>query len=196
MKVYENLDINDLDGEIWKIIKDFPDYLVSNLGRIKSFKKWNGTNKRILKQYKNKWGYLIVNLYKNKKYNIKYVHIFLYEIFYDDKLKLDECVHHKDENKENNYYDNLEKMTKKEHHIIHNKKRIILDETKNKISKNHADVKGKNNPNFKLTNQKINTIHIDIIKGDMTQRQMAKKHNIARSTISNIKTGKIKYEKM
>ncbi len=56
--------------EEWKIIKDFPDYQVSNLGRIKSFKKWNdGLKERILKLGKGSRGYfhIVVRNSKNKK---------------------------------------------------------------------------------------------------------------------------------
>jgi len=54
MKIYENLDINDLNGEIWKIIIDFSNYQISNLGRIKRVihDRWNHKLK-ILKQQKN-----------------------------------------------------------------------------------------------------------------------------------------------
>ena len=38
MEIYKNLDLNNLDDEIWKEVKDFEDYSVSNFGRIKSFK--------------------------------------------------------------------------------------------------------------------------------------------------------------
>jgi hypothetical protein len=37
VEIYKNLDVNDLDGEVWKVIEDFPDYSVSNLGRVKRF---------------------------------------------------------------------------------------------------------------------------------------------------------------
>ncbi len=74
MEVYENLDINDLDGEIWKVIKDFPDYQVSNLGRVKSFKKWHGTSEKILKQSKTNYDYLCVGLCVNGILKLKQVH--------------------------------------------------------------------------------------------------------------------------
>ena len=87
--------------EIWKVVKDFPDYQVSNYGRIKSFKKWRGTNERILKSIL-KDGYVNVVLHSNKRY-YKRVHILVYEGFNDYKLKSNECVHHKDKTKNNNY---------------------------------------------------------------------------------------------
>lgn len=95
MEIYENLSLIDLNGEIWKTIKNFPDYQISSYGRIKSFKKWRGTDVRILKQREDKDEYLFVKLDKINKY----IHILLYETFNNYKLKNNECIHHKDENK-------------------------------------------------------------------------------------------------
>jgi len=67
--------------EIWKNIKNFPDYMVSNLGRVKSFKKWRGTNERILTPGKDKDGYLYVNLYKNRKEYPKTIHRLVLIVF-------------------------------------------------------------------------------------------------------------------
>jgi hypothetical protein len=70
VKIYENLDLQNLDGEIWKIIEEYPDYRVSNFGRVKSFKNCRGTNERILKQ--NEYGgYFCVYLCKNGILNPK-----------------------------------------------------------------------------------------------------------------------------
>jgi len=39
LEIHENLDLEDLDGEIWKEIEGYSgDYFVSNLGRVKSLK--------------------------------------------------------------------------------------------------------------------------------------------------------------
>ena len=50
MAYYQVLDINDLPNEEWKLLIyngiEYPNYLVSNLGRIKSLKR-----ERIRKQY-------------------------------------------------------------------------------------------------------------------------------------------------
>lgn len=58
------------EEEIWKEIPDFPDYQISNLGRVKSL--WHG-KERILKQNKSGSGYLTVSLCnksKKKTFNI------------------------------------------------------------------------------------------------------------------------------
>ncbi len=144
MKIYENLNLQDLDVEIWKDILDYEGlYQVSNLGRIKSFAKYHGTNERVLKQSKSSTGYFKVILSKNKKYSTKKIHILVFETFYNYKLKKVEIVHHIDGNKKNNYYKNLKLMTKSEHHSFHNKGKYHSEETKIKIRKNHIGMKGK-----------------------------------------------------
>lgn len=101
-----------MNNETWKTIKEYPDYQISSFGRVKSFYKHNGTSYRTLKQNKDKDGYFYICLYKNGNKKTKRINIIVYETFYNNKLKSDECVHHKDENKENNCYNNLEKINK------------------------------------------------------------------------------------
>jgi len=41
MEIWQNIDINDLEGEIWKEIKDYEDfYKISNFGRVKRLQKY------------------------------------------------------------------------------------------------------------------------------------------------------------
>ena len=88
--------------EIWKTIDDR--YSVSNFGRVKS----NYANKeRILKPYKNHYGYLMVDLRHHGTRKIISVHRLVALAFISNPDNLPE-VNHKDENKENNYVDNLE----------------------------------------------------------------------------------------
>lgn len=185
MKIYENLDINNLNGEIWKVIKDFPDYQISNYGRVKSF-KYNKINGKILKQNKRK-EYLCVHLSKNGKSKHKPIHNIVYETF-REKIKKNYIIHHINENKENNFFNNLESKKSNDHISYHHKNKILSENHKLKISKS---LSGENHPNFKLTNQKIIDIQIDIEKGDLIQREIAKKHEVCQQTVSNIKLGKV-----
>ncbi len=222
MKIFENLDINDLNGEIWKIIEDFPDYFVSNFGRIKSFKRYNGTNKRILTQIKNNSGYFYIHLSKNGEEKPKLVHRLVFEAFIG-KLEEDCDAHHIDEYKENNIPKNLESKPHGKHMADHHKGKVFSEEHKKKISKNHVGMIGKHhsektrnkmsenhvgmiekhhseeskkkiseNNPNKLTNQKIIDIQIDIEKEKLSQRELAKKHGVCRYTIWRIKNGKLK----
>lgn len=86
--------------EVWKDIKGYEGkYQVSNLGRVKSLKRWvkrptNGgyfIKERILKQSKGVGNYLIVGLSKNMKSKSHSVHKLVAEAFlgYEDNLVVD-----------------------------------------------------------------------------------------------------------
>jgi predicted XRE-type DNA-binding protein len=189
-EIWKNLDINDLDGEIWKDIDDFPDYQISNLGRIKSFKRYHGTNERILGQHKRR-KYLSVILYKNRERNHKSVHILVFETFGDYKLKPDEDIHHIDKNEENNNFNNLIMMPESEHCSFHNKGKHHSEETRKKMSESHTDFKGENAPNSKLKEEQVIQIKLLLKEGILTQQEIADMFGVSQLTISAIKTGKI-----
>jgi len=132
---YENVDDLFLEGEIFKDINGYNgDYQVSNLGRIKSFKKWHGTDIRILSQNKDSHGYLRVKLFKNRKEKTIRTHHLLFETFNNYKLKKDEVVHHIDKNPLNNDLNNFQLMADSDHKSFHNS------------GENHYNAFGKNNP--------------------------------------------------
>lgn len=86
--------------EQWITIPNHPDYKISNLGTVKSFKR---KEEVILKPMKDNKGYLRVDL-DNKTYK---VHRLVASCFLDNPNDLPQ-VNHKDENKENNCVTNLE----------------------------------------------------------------------------------------
>ncbi len=186
------------ETEIWKVIEDFPDYEVSNLGRIKSFKQ-DKINGKISKKYINNRNYKIIYLYKNGKGYSRCIHILVYETFNNYKLKKDECVHHKNKIKENNYLNNLEMMNKKEHIKLHSK-----NENNGMFGKNHTEcVKNKikkkrglqKAPNSKLRDEEVwlikKILDSDYYKsGKITQKFIGKMFDVNFRTISNIKMGK------
>lgn len=100
--------------DVWKNIDGFNDYMVSNLGRVKSFKQNKET---ILKGYTKINGYIVTTLVNNNGKQItKQIHQLVAEAFI---LKPDFnpdgsningilCVNHKDGNKLNNTVENLE----------------------------------------------------------------------------------------
>lgn len=94
--------------EKWEIIEDYPNYLISTLGRIKSTK----TNK-ILKPYITKRGYVYNLLSKNGKVKNFQVHRLVAKAFIDNPLNKP-CVNHIDFNPSNNNVDNLEWVTHSE----------------------------------------------------------------------------------
>ena len=108
------------DNEIWKDIKGYEGlYQVSNLGRVKSLKKWDVNKKmlvnseRIMALTDNGYGYLIVSLVKDCKRKNKYIHRLVAEAFVDNPL-CRRYVNHLDYDKKNNLPCNLEWCTQKE----------------------------------------------------------------------------------
>jgi hypothetical protein len=187
--------------EIWKTIIEHPDYQVSSFGRVKSFKQ-DKINGKILKECEDSRNYFIVSLCTNNRKTTKLIHILEYETFNGYKLKSDECVHHKDENKENNYYENLKKMNISDHQKFHNigEKNYNFgkhrsDEVKNKISeKNKGEChpmfgikrSGEKSGNHKLTERKIIQIKM-LFKLGFKNIEISKIYNISPEEISSIK---------
>lgn len=98
--------------EIWKKIKDYPDYEVSNLGNVKSLKFGK---ERILKPSFGNRGYLIVGLTNKKKRYTKTVHQLVAIGFLNHNpcgMKL--VVDHIDFNKQNNNINNLRIVNSRE----------------------------------------------------------------------------------
>lgn len=106
--------------EIWKDIKGYEElYQVSNLGNIKSKDKIIDTTKNkinkkgiLLKQYKDKGGYMRVCLTKNNIRKMYFVHRIVALNFIKNNGKLP-FINHKDENKQNNCVTNLEWCNRK-----------------------------------------------------------------------------------
>lgn len=97
---------------IWRDIKGYEGiYQVSNYGeviRLMSYDSRGHLRKsKILKQNRNKYGYLQLGLHKNGKEKKFLVHRLVAETFIPNEKKYPE-INHKDENKQNNSVSNLE----------------------------------------------------------------------------------------
>lgn len=181
--------------EIWKDIKGYEGkYQVSNLGRVKSVKRkrfsrvYGGTiavmtvPERILKQWKRST-YFLVDLWKNKKRDVRSVHYLVYETFVG-KIPTKKQIHHKDENKYNNNVENLVCLSCVEHLRLHNKGVF-----KGKISpqtRRQANIKAwitrKNKYKFDERNKKI---YNDKQSG-MKLRELSEKYGICERQILTV----------
>lgn len=112
--------------EIWKTIEDYPNYMISNMGRIKSV--WFG-KERLLRLIMVK-GYLMVNLCKNGKGKKFQIHRLVAQAFIPNPDNLPQ-VNHKDENPKNNCVENLEWCNAKYNANYGNR----IDKIKEKIKK-------------------------------------------------------------
>lgn len=99
--------------EIWKEIKGYPNYMVSNMGRVKSLGNNKTRKEKILNLYKRTGGYLYVSLSKNGKLKNYRVHRLVYETFLGEIPDGMQC-NHINEDKTDNRLENLNLMTPKE----------------------------------------------------------------------------------
>jgi hypothetical protein len=125
MKVYENLSLENLEGEIWKDVVGYEGYQVSNLGRVKSldkrvnvsgFLKYPTTKIRkgkILRQSKDKDGYLKVALFKDTEKKYLRVHRIVAMTFIPNPENK-KTVDHKNTIVDDNRVENLSWMTHKQ----------------------------------------------------------------------------------
>lgn len=101
-------------SEEWRVVEGFPDYEVSNLGRIR--RRTDTTNKKrgdILSQWQRETGYTGIHLRRDDDTHNLYPHRIVAEAFIPNP-EGKPCVNHKDGNKSNNRASNLEWCTYKE----------------------------------------------------------------------------------
>lgn len=115
--------------EIFKAIPSFPDYEVSNFGRVRTKARevrythavtqqehFRTTESKFLKvQLNNRTGYKFHQLYLNKKMYNRNVHILVAEVFLPVEFGKD-YINHIDGNKHNNTVGNLERCTNEYNH--------------------------------------------------------------------------------
>ena len=115
--IWKNLDLSDLEDEIWKGIVGFDGfYEISNLGRVKSFRRRGIGN--ILKQNLNR-GYCKVGLFHNGVKISKSVHRLVLECFNPTEDLSKNCVDHINEIKTDNRIENLRWCTHRENSIFY-----------------------------------------------------------------------------
>lgn len=139
--------------ETWIEIHDFPNYMISNHGRVWRQEKEtifkNGVKRTFKEQYISicytKTGYCIVRLSNNGVKKTKYIHRLVAEHFIENKLNKPE-INHIDGDKKNNRFSNLEWCTSKENKI---------HGWKNKLYNPHSNMQGENHGNHKLKEKEV-----------------------------------------
>lgn len=105
------------DSEEWRVVKDFPNYVVTSLGRV-----FNTKTGRELKAHKfcasgakrNSYNYYRywVRLYNNGKHKNYYIHQLVANAFLDKPDEIDLVVNHKNHDTSDNRVENLEWATR------------------------------------------------------------------------------------
>lgn len=109
--------------EIWKKIKEYPNYEISNYGRVRSLKYYSNVHKKyydrvlILKEKTNRYGYKMIALSNENGRKCFTIHRLVAKAFIDNKSNYNE-VNHIDGNKSNNKFNNLEWCTRRDN-ILH-----------------------------------------------------------------------------
>lgn len=175
--------------ETFKEIPSFPDYLISNFGRVKTKSRplryihavtgqehFRNTEARFLKvQYNNRTGYKFHQLYRGKKAYQRNIHSLVAEVFLpDDPTK--PVINHKDGNKHNNVSTNLERCTNSYNH--------------EHATRTGLKAKGEQIGNAKLNNKMAHAIKYFYNKG-FSHVALAEAFQVSRPTISLICEGKL-----
>jgi HNH endonuclease/Helix-turn-helix domain/NUMOD4 motif len=170
--------------EEWRVIQDFPDYEVSDLGRVRRrarFYRHLGSKlvayrpkKPALKPALGADGYHLVMLYQNgKKRENKRVNMLVCETFHGPRPSSEHEAAHWDGNKLNNHKANLRWATK--------------SENREDSARLGTLSFGDRHPTSKLKNADVRQIRT-LLSAGMGQRQIATQFGVSQSTISDINT--------
>lgn len=178
---------------MWKVINNFEDYQVSDLGEIKSLKFGE---EKILKPQKLNSGYLYVYLCKDGAVYHKTIHRLVAEAFIEN-VDNKPCIDHINTIRTDNRVENLRWCTHKENcNYEITVKRMSEAHKGKKLSEEHKGkisnaLKGKEKPHFEKGVDQY-TIDGDFIKSWKStmdiERQLGFKHN----NISSVCNGKYK----
>ena len=101
-------DLSTLTNEVWSMIAEFPDYQVSNHGRVKHIYR-NG-REYILRPWLDRYGYPTVHIHRTTQR----VHRLVAQAFIPNLWNLPE-VHHRNCNRADNRVENLRWCSRRKH---------------------------------------------------------------------------------
>jgi len=167
METYKNIDLNNIENEIWRPITNYGGYYVSNLGRIKSERYGRPGQFQILKQSFCR-DYLIVGMGNRPNRKSVRVHRIVAEEFVEkpknvSKKQLE--VSHENDIKTDNIAENLRWKTHRQ-------------------NVQHSFKSG--NRKLKLTPNKVMEIRKVCEEEKYTQKELSKIFKLSQSTISDI----------
>ena len=167
--------------EKWKIIEEFPKYLISNKGRIKILSTLEDK-----KVFVKDDGYIATTL-GNGKQSYKYVHRLVAEAFIKNKYDKPQ-VNHINGIKGGNRAENLEWVTPAENirHAIDTG--LLKYKKKEESIKKSKHSKGEDVNGSKLNAEKVIEIRVLWESGDYKKVQLAKMFNVNESTIRDVIT--------
>ena len=143
--------------EEWKLIKDFPEYQVSNLGRVKSLNYNRGKKEGILQELISDRGYCRVALYQEKKKHKVPIHRLVGQAFItnpENKPQID----HIDRNKSNNKVENLRWATTSENCLNKNYQSIKTNTGESYISLHKNIYHFRKTSNYKTISKYFKTL--------------------------------------
>lgn len=169
----KNKNINIIEGEVWKPIEGYEEfYEISNLGRVKSKRKFKYTFREILLSPVIRSGYYVVGLYdSSKKCKMHLLHR-LIAIAFIPKIIGKNTINHIDGNKLNNSIDNLEWCTQPEN-VEHARRTGLMKE----YEETHH--------NASLTNKQV----LEIYHSNLSHKELSYLYKVSQGVISKIKTG-------
>lgn len=160
--------IPDLEGELWKDLKEAPGYQISNMGRVKTLNKFGEEGRHYLLKLRHSrvGSYLKADL---DKYKIRPSVHRLVAIYFIENPENKPFVNHIDGNKQNNHWQNLEWTTRKENqlHAVN-----VLNVVKKKTEV--------------LKKEQV----LEILNSSDTVQSLCLKYNVSFTTIWSIKIGR------
>ena len=165
-------------NEIWKDVIGYEKwYEVSDLGRVRRVRAASGTRAgKLLKPSMSKHGYCTVNLSKNGRRHLYFIHKLVQGSFVGSVPDGQE-INHIDGDKTNNRLDNLEYISRSEH------MRNSIDV----LGKyNHQRALGEASGNSRMTANDVRTIRKKYEAGNTTQRELASEYGCSQTCIGHI----------